>query len=101
MIEQLQKNQSSIDKAFTKHKGDFGNYADGSKASVQQFQNDVSQLINTGTQKAGTWKGVEGTHIYNQSTQQWEFVNADGSFNTAFKLSSQQFEHLINTGVVK
>ena len=94
-------NQSSIDKAFTKHRGDFGNYADGSKASVNQFKNDISQIVNAGTQKVGTWKGVQGTHIYNEATHQWAFINADGSFNTAFKLSQQQYDHLINTGVVK
>ncbi len=93
--------QSSIDKAFTKHSADFGKYADGSKASLQQFQNDVSNLINNGIQKSGTWKGVEGTHIYNATTKQWAFVNADGTFNTAFKLSDNQFKYLLESGVVK
>ena len=39
--------------------------------------------------------------IYNEATHQWAFINADGSFNTAFQLSSQQYEHLIETGIVK
>lgn len=93
--------QSSIDKAFTKHGSDFGNYNDGSKASLQQFQNDICNLINNGIQKPGTWKGVEGTHIYDIATKLWVFINADGTFNTAFKLSDIQLKYLQENGVVK
>ena len=94
-------NQSSLDKAFSKHSGDFGKYPDGSKVSIQHFREDVSKLINTGTQKSGSWKGVQGTHVYNMSTRQWAFINADGTFNTAFRLSRDQFDYLLKTGVVK
>ena len=93
--------QSSIDKAFGKHSADFGVYPDGSKASVELFKNDIKNLINTGTQKSGTYRATAGTHIYNPSTKQWVFINFDGSFNTAFKLSVDQFKYLIETGVVK
>ncbi|WP_020620880.1 hypothetical protein [Paenibacillus daejeonensis] len=44
-------NQSSIDKAFGKHRTDFGNYPDGKSASVNLFKNDVKNLIETGTGK--------------------------------------------------
>jgi pyocin large subunit-like protein len=91
----------SIDKAFGKHGQDFGNYADGTKFSVDQFKSDVKNLIDTGVQKSGTWKGVSGTHIYNPDTQQWVFINSDGTLNTAFKLSESQFKYLLETGVVK
>jgi hypothetical protein len=93
--------QSSVDKAFGKHSGDFGNYADGSKASVNQFTNDLRNLADTGIQKSGIYRDTAGTHIFNSSTQQWMFVNSDGSFNTAFKLSPDQFNYLTQTGVVK
>jgi len=93
--------QRSIDHAFGKHKSDFGNYTDGSKASVNQFTNDVKNLIDTGVQKTGTFRATSGTHIYDPSTSQWAFVNSDGTFNAAFKLSPDQFKYLIETGVVK
>ncbi|MED4013181.1 hypothetical protein P4606_21075 [Priestia aryabhattai] len=50
--------QSSIDKAFSKHRNDFGSYPDGSKSSVELFKNDVSELINTGVQKQGKYRNV-------------------------------------------
>ena len=84
-------NSKSIDKAFGKHSGDFGSYIDGSSLSVKLFEQDVKDLINTGVQKSGTWYGRQGTHIYNPSTRQWAFINADGTFNTAFKLSPEQY----------
>jgi hypothetical protein len=93
--------QSSLDKAFTKHKNDFGSYPDGSKSSVELFRKDISQLINTGIQKQGKYRSFEGTHIYNASTRQWTFINSDGTLNTAFKLSETQFKYLLETGVVK
>jgi len=93
--------QSSLDKAFTKHKNDFGSYPDGSKSSVELFKNDISELINTGVQKQGKYRNVEGTHIYNEATKQWTFINSDGTLNTAFKLSDIQLKYLIETGVVK
>ena len=71
------------------------------RAKIEQTLETISQLINTGTKKAGIWKSVKGTDIYNETTKQWTFINADGSFNTAFKLSSKQYENLISTGVVK
>jgi hypothetical protein len=58
-------------------------------------------LIDTGTQKSGTWKGVQRTHIYNENTRQWVFINADGSFNTAFILDDNQWKYLLSTGAVK
>jgi len=94
-------NQSSIDKAFSKHRDDFGNYPDGSKASVELFKKDISELINTGVQKQGIYRNDEGTHIYNETTKQWTFINLDGTMNTAFKLSDVQFKYLIETGVVR
>lgn len=94
-------NQKSIDKAFGKHSGDFGKYPDGKSASVGQFKNDLKDFIETNTQKSGTYYGNQGTHIYNESTQQWVFVNSDSTFNTAFKLSPDQFKYLIETGVVR
>jgi len=93
--------QKSVDKAFGKHKQDFGNYSDGSKASVNSFTNDVKKLIDSGKQKSGTWRGTKGTHVYDSKTKQWAFINEDGSFNTAFKLGEEQYKHLIKTGVVK
>ncbi|WP_353479631.1 pre-toxin TG domain-containing protein [Priestia aryabhattai] len=93
--------QSSIDKAFSKHRNDFGSYPDGSKSSVELFKNDVSELINTGVQKQGKYRNVEGTHIYNETTKQWTFINSDGTMNTAFKLSDSQYKYLIEKGVVK
>ncbi len=93
--------QSSIDKAFSKHSNDFGNYPDGSKSSVELFKNDVSELINTGVQKQGKYRNVEGTHIYNETTKQWTFINSDGTMNTAFKLSESQYKYLVEKGVVK
>ncbi|TDL32829.1 hypothetical protein E2R51_09160 [Jeotgalibacillus sp. S-D1] len=93
--------QSSLDKAFSKHKNDFGSYPDGSKSSVDLFKNDVSELINTGVQKQGKYRNIEGTHIYNETTKQWTFINSDGTLNTAFKLSDKQVAYLIETGVVK
>jgi hypothetical protein len=93
--------QSSIDKAFGKHAADFGKYPDGSNASVKLFVNDVKKLINTGIQKSGTWYGRQGTHIYNPTTRQWAFINLDGTFNTALKLSPDQFKYLIETGAVR
>jgi len=81
-------NQSSVDKAFTKHSQDFGSYADGSQTSVNQFKSDISSFIDSSSsvQKTGTWWGSQGTHIYNPNTNQWVFINSDGTFNTAFKL---------------
>ncbi|PVC66652.1 hypothetical protein C2I27_16905 [Priestia megaterium] len=93
--------QNSIDKAFSKHRNDFGSYPDGSKSSVELFKNDVSELINTGVQKQGKYRNVEGTHIYNETTKQWTFINSDGTMNTAFKLSDSQYKYLIEKGVVK
>lgn len=93
--------QSSLDKAFTKHRDDFGIYPDGSKSSVEIFKNDVSELIDTGVQKQGKYRTIEGTHIYNETTKQWVFINSDGTMNTAFKLSDSQHKYLIETGVVK
>lgn len=93
--------QSSIDKAFSKHRNDFGNYPDGSKTSVQLFKNDVSELINIGVQKQGKYRNFEGTHIYNEETKQWTFINSDGTMNTAFKLSESQYKYLVEKGVVK
>ncbi|TDW14693.1 RHS repeat-associated protein [Breznakia blatticola] len=96
-------NQRSVDKAFGKHGSDFGNYPDGSKGSIQQYQNDISKFIDSpnNIQKPGTWWGSQGTHIYNPTTNQWVFINADGTFNTGFKLSADQMKYLIETGVVK
>ncbi|EAD9711470.1 hypothetical protein AF112_14340, partial [Listeria monocytogenes] len=94
-------NGKSVDKAFGKHGKDFGSYPDGSSSSVKLFEQDVKELINTGVQKSGTWYGKQGTHIYNPTTKQWTFINEDGTFNTAFKLSSEQFNYLIKTGVVR
>ncbi|NME07822.1 colicin D domain-containing protein, partial [Psychrobacillus sp. BL-248-WT-3] len=93
--------QSSIDKAFSKHRKDFGSYPDGSKSSVELFKNDVSELINTGVRKQGKYRNVEGTHIYNEDNKQWTFINSDGTMNTAFKLSDSQYKYLIDKGVVK
>ena len=93
--------QSSFDKAFSKHKGDFGSYPDGSNASKALFKNDINNLLENGLQKSGTYRATPGTHVYNPSTRQWAFYNADGSFNTAFKLSPDQYKYLIETGVVK
>ena len=93
--------QSSIDKAFSKHRNDFGSYPDGSKSSVELFKNDVSELINSGVQKQGKYRNVEGTHIYNETTKQWTFINSDGTMNTAFKLSESQYKYLVEKGVVK
>ncbi|MBC1288882.1 hypothetical protein HB782_07240 [Listeria welshimeri] len=93
--------QKSVDKAFGKHGKDFGNYPDGGKASVNAFIDDIKKLIDTGVQKEGTWRGVKGTHVYNQKTRLWAFINEDGTLNTAFKLSDEQFKHLLETGIVK
>jgi hypothetical protein len=93
--------QKSVDKAFGKHGKDFGNYPDGSKASVNAFINDVKKLIDIGVQKAGTWRGVKGTHVYDPKTRLWVFINENGTLNTAFKLSEEQFKHLLKTGIVK
>lgn len=100
-VDDVSYRQSSIDKAFSKHSGDFGVYPDGSKASVELFKNDLNNLLETGVQKSGTWYGNQGTHVYNPTTKQWAFYNADGSFNTAFKLSESQLKYLIETGVVR
>ena len=80
-----------------------GNYPDGGKTSVSQFQNDISKFIDSPSniQKSGSWWGTQGTHVYNPNTGQWVFINADGTFNTAFKLSVEQLQHLNTTGVVK
>ena len=96
-------NDSSVDKAFSKHRGDFGSYPDGSGNSVNSFKNDLSSFIDNpnNIQKPGTWWGSEGTHVFNPNTNQWVFINSDGTFNTAFKLSIEQMKHLLETGVVK
>lgn len=52
-------------------------------------------------QKEGTWRGVKGTHVYDQKTRLWAFINEDGTLNTAFKLSEEQFKHLLEMGIVK
>ena len=93
--------QSSLDKAFSKHAADFGTYPDGSNASKILFKNDINKLLKGGLQKSGTYRATQGTHVYNPSTRQWAFFNLDGSFNTAFKLSTDQYKYLIETGVVK
>lgn len=97
----MKYNQSSIDKAFSKHSTDFGSYPDGSKVSVEAFKNDINNLIETGVQKEGYYRDTFGTHVYNAETAQWAFFNSDNTFNTAFKLGSEQFKYLIETGVVK
>ncbi|MCI9287857.1 MAG: hypothetical protein HFJ57_07935 [Clostridia bacterium] len=45
--------------------------------------------------------GTIATHIYNPNTKQWAFINSDGTFNTAFKLSDTQYKYLIETGDVR
>lgn len=93
--------EKSIGKAFSKHRDDFGNYKDGGKTSVEAFKCDVKKLIDNGIHKEGTWKGVKGVHIYDSNTRLWTFINNDGVMNTAFKLSKEQLEYLLKTGVVK
>ena len=100
-IDDIKYGQSSLDKAFSKHSGDFGTYPDGSNSSKILFQNDINQLIINGVHKSGSYRATLGTHVYNPSTRQWAFFNANGTFNTAFKLSPEQFKYLIETGVVK
>ena len=100
-VDDVSYGQSSLDKAFCKHSGDFGTYPDGSDTSVELFRSDINNLLINGAQKSGTYRSTFGTHVYNLVTQQWAFFNADGTFNTAFKLSSDQFMYLIETGVVK
>lgn len=73
----------------------------GSKSSVELSKRDVSKLINNGIQKQGKYRSFQGTHIFNENTKQWTFINSDGTFNTAFKLSDSQFKYLLETGVVK
>lgn len=67
---------------------------------VKQALINLKSLIGFEVQKNGIYRATSGTHIYNPSTQQWMFFNSDGSFNTAFKLSAEQFKNLIKTGVV-
>ncbi|MDG5471386.1 T7SS effector LXG polymorphic toxin [Jeotgalibacillus sp. ET6] len=100
-VEEVKFKQSSLDKAFAKHKNDFGTYPDGSQSSVELFKNDIIKLINSGVQKKGKYRNIEGTHIYNIDTKQWAFINSDGTMNTAFKLSEKQVDYLVKTGVVK
>ncbi|MPM58556.1 hypothetical protein SDC9_105387 [bioreactor metagenome] len=93
--------QSSLDKAFSKHSADFGTYSDGSDVSKDLFKSDLNNLLETGLQKSGTYRTTPGTHVYNPSTRQWAFYDANGNFVTAFKLGPDQFKYLIETGVVK
>jgi len=93
--------QSSLDKAFQKHGTVFGNYADGSNNSVSAFTNDLKAFIDGNIQMSGTYRSTQGTHIFNETTRQWVFINSDGSFNTGFKLSEAQFKYMIETGTVK
>ena len=66
--------QSSLDKAFSKHSGDFGTYSDGSNVSKDLFRNDLDNMLETGLQKSGTYRTTSGTHVYNSSTRQWAFL---------------------------
>ena len=93
--------QSSLDKAFAKHRNDFGNYPDGSNISKTLFQNDINSLLANGLQKKGTYRSTPGIHVYHPATLQWVFYRLDGSFVTAFRLSLEQYKYLIETGVVK
>jgi len=47
------------------------------------------------------YRGFEGTHIYNKSTNQWVFINSDNNFNTGFKLSYDQMSNLLRRGIVR
>ncbi|MFV0288318.1 MAG: hypothetical protein ACK5HR_02525 [Mycoplasmatales bacterium] len=51
-------------------------------------------------QKNGTYRGNEGTHIYDEDTHLWVFINEDGSYNTGFKLNDSQYKNLINRGSI-
>lgn len=76
-------------------------YLDESKARVNAFSNDVRSLIDNGTQVKGTYRTMQGIHVYNPSTKQWVFISADGIFNTSFRLSERQYKYSIETEVVK
>ena len=94
-------NQSSLDKAFNKHRDVFGNYTDGSKDSVNQFKNDRIDFIdNTSIHFTGSYRGQEGIHVINPITRQWIFINSNGFFNTAFQLNLEQLRNLFERGSV-
>ena len=92
--------QNSVDKAFGKHRNDFGVYPDGSNTSVNAFIEDVKKLINSGSQKAGKYRGTSGIHIYDETSRQWVFINDDGTFNTCFKLGDSQWKYLMEGGEI-
>ena len=100
-VDDINYGQSSLDKAFSKHSADFGAYSDGSNLSKDLFKSDINNLLETGLQKSGAYRATPGTHVYNPSTRQWAFYDANGNFVTAFKLGPDQFKYLIETGVVK
>ena len=100
-MDDINYGQSSLDKAFSKHSADFGAYSDGSNTSKGLFKSDINNLLKTGLQKSGAYRATPGTHVFNPSTRQWAFYDANGNFVTAFKLGPDQFKYLIETGVVK
>jgi hypothetical protein len=85
-----------------KHAADFGVRGNWSTAAGQAFQQAIQNHIrNVGTLVIrGTYRGNPVTHFFNPSTGLNVIRNAQGAFQSGWRLSAKQIEYLLRTGAL-
>lgn len=91
----------SLQHAF-KHAADFGVRGNWSNAAGQAFQQALQNHIrNAGTLVIrGTYRGNPVTHFFNPRTGLNVIRNAQGAFQSGWRLSAKQIEYLLRTGAL-
>ena len=85
-----------------KHAADFGVRSNWSPAAGQAFQQAIQNHVRSaGTLVIrGTYRGQPVTHFFNPSTGLNVIRNAQGAFQSGWRLSAKQIEHLLRTGAL-
>lgn len=85
-----------------KHGADFGIRGNWSSAAGQAFQQAIQNHVRSAGTLAirGTFRGNPVTHFFNPSTGLNVIRNAQGAFQSGWRLNAKQIEHLLRTGAL-
>ena len=95
----LSTTQRQLQKKF-KHAPDFGVNGNFNKANATQFNSSINQHINSSGVNAiqGTYRGQNVIHHVNPQTGLNVIENSSGAFQSGWKLSPQQLDHVLSSG---
>lgn len=97
----LKAADSQLQHAF-KHAPDFGIVGNQSKASLQTFREVLEKHVANPESIviAGKYRGRDAVHFLDPSTRLNVIVSREGDFLSAWRLSDQQFGHVMSKGLL-